>query len=283
MPIIGIPITPSAPPSNLLVRQADPSSLYGEQVITRRPGVHIFAGASNDFSAAMIGDDGSHLVGDETFTFRCRFSEGVNRTILIEEVPGVVIDVDYTIVQFPIPASVSGTPGVYIASVGIFVSDVLRHVYDVWVYNEPSVWSSEFTPAALPSIKDMQILLRDSSPVENEILNARQFGIEEYAQAAVDTVHLWNNTPPFLGDLSTINFPSRGIYLKGMKCFLFEALVEWYRKNRLPYTAGGVSVDDMSKLQEYMVAVQKEEQELRVLIQRTKSSLNLAGGFAKLG
>ena len=283
MPIIGIPITPSSPLSNLQVKAATPSSLYGEEVITRRPGVHIFAGSTNDFSVALIDEAGNHIVGDETFTYTCRYAEGVQRTVMIAEAPGTILDVDYAIVGFNIPASVSQYPGVYIASVGIFVSNVLRHVHDIWIYNEPSVWMTSPTEAALPPIKDVQLLLRDSSPVENEVLNSRQFGIEEFAQAAVDTVSLWNDIPPFLGDLTTINFPSRAIYLRGMKHFLFEMLVEWYRKNRLAYNAGGMAVDDMSKFQEYMAASQKEEQDLRIMIQRTKSTLNLADGFAKLG
>lgn len=283
MPVIGIPIAPSDLPSNLYVKSVNASTLYGESVLERRPGVRTFAGAENAFSVALINDDGEHIIADDSFTFKCRFAEAIKNTTLIEEVTGDILDVDYSIVQFEIPTSVSDIAGVYIASVGIFISDKLRHTYNIWIYNEPSVWSSIDKSAALPSLDEIRTLLRDSSPVENEILNARQFGIEEYAQAAVETVRLWNDTPPFIGDLTTINFPSHHIYVNGMMYFLFEMLVEWYRKNRLPYSAGGVNIDDMNKLQEYMAEAQQKFQEVRILIQRSKSSLNIIGGFGKIG
>lgn len=282
MVVVAIPIVPSTLPSDLTVRRVNPPTLFGEEVLTRRPGVQIAAGVYNDFSVSLIDEEGNHLTLDPDATFRCRFAEGVKRYILIEERDCTPVDVDYAIMQVPIPESVSQTPGVYLASVGIFKNDKLRWTYDIWIYNEPSLWAAP-TVCALPPIKELQLLLRDSSPVENELLGDRQFGIEEYAQAAVETVELWNNTPPFLGDLDTRNFPARSIYLAGIKTFLFSMLVEWYRKNRLPYTAGGVNADDMAKFQEYMVAVQKEEQDLRILIQRTKSSINIVGGFGKIG
>jgi len=283
MPVIGIPIAPTELPTSLYNKSVTSPTLYGEEVLERRPGVRTFAGASNSFSTVLLNDDGDTIVADETFTFKCRFAEGVKHTVLIEEVTGTIVDVDYSIVKFDIPSSVSDYAGVYVASIGIFVSDVLCHNYNVWIYNEPSVWASTTTGAALPPIDEVRTLIRDSSPVENEILGARQFGIEEYAQAAVATVRLWNDTPPFIGDLTTKNFPSHNIYLHGMCYFLYDMLVEWYRKNRLPYSAGGVNIDDMNKLQEYMVEVQRRGQELRLLIQRSKSSINLVGGFGKLG
>lgn len=282
MPVVGVPITPSSPVSDLVSKTAKPATLFGEEIITRRPGVNLAAGTTNNISVALIDEDGNHIIGSDTFSYKCRFAEAVHRTALISEVDGNVEDVDYTIVGFSVPPEVSTIPGVYIASIGIFVSNVLRDTYDIWIYNEPSLWGAA-TDAALPPIAEVRALIRDSSIVENELLNERQFGIEEIAQAAVETVYKWNNTPPFLGELDTRNFCSRTIYLAGIKCYLFSMLVEWYRKNRLPYSAGGVSVDDMGRLQEYMIAVQKEEQELTVMIQRTKAALNLASAFGKIG
>lgn len=286
MPIILDPLSGgslSEQPFTLATKEPVLPQIFGEEIHTRRHAIRIASGASNILSTPLFDEQGNPILIDDNLSFKCRFVEAVKKQIVIEEVsPSAIDPVYYHIVQFTIPTSVSSIPGIYIASIGIFDVNVLRETFNIWIYNEPSPWVPAPTQCQLPTIDEIRGILRDSSPIENEILNNYQFGLEEICQAAVETVHLWNDTPPFIGDLDTRNFASRHIFLYGIRHYLFEILLEWYRKNRLPYSAGGVSVDDMNKLQEYIVASQKQEQDLKLLIQTTKSSINLSRAFGKI-
>jgi len=285
MPIIGIPIIGEDVIPSLLTKVSLTPELFGEQVLTRRPGIRTFAGNNNRIQIAVI-DEQDHIVTfTESTNIRCRFAEAILFETSLGENTPVEIDYDRGIVSFEVPENVRNNAGVYIASVGIFdSSNRLLLTRDVWIYNESSVWVSNVNGCALPRIDEIRLQLRDSSVIENELLGSYQFGIEEIAQAAVDTVRLWNTLPPPVENRTTQNFRWYDIWKTGIHYYLFEIFIEWLRKNKLAYNAGGVSVDDMSvKIQDYMVASQQKYQQLVTLMKQTKIMYNIAAGFGKIG
>jgi len=287
MPVIGIPIETHEISDSLFITSADPTTLFGEEILTRRLGVRLFAGADKAVKVALLNENGQVLIPSSVALMKVRFSEAITFETLIEEVDVTEYDPESGTAVFEVPASVADLPGVYLASLGIFLEDGdstrLVSQKNLWVYNEPSVWASNPYSCALPAWEEIKLLLRDSSPIENELLQKQFYDVEEVAQAAVETVRIWNDTPPLICVKTTQNFSYGQLWRLGIRYYLAEIVLEWFRKNRLPYSAGGVTVDDMNKIQEYSIVQQQVGQEFKQTMLRLKVQRNIAASFGKLG
>lgn len=281
MPVVGIPII-GDPSVNLLTRRAAVPNIFGEEVRSRKLAVRTSAGEANSVSVPLYDDNGQLVTGLPEGPAKYRIAEAVKRTELLYEAEIEGFDASEGRVIISPPQKITTIPGIYDVSLGFFdENEKLRYTRNFYIYNEPSTWGSSST-SALPTIDTIRLNLRDSDVVENELLGDRQFGLEEICAAAIRTIEYWNNVPPITA-ADTRNFPYANLLQMGIEIHLFEILLEWYRKNRLPYNAGGISVDDMGKLNEYIAAVQSRKQEFIRLVQRTKVSENLRAAFAKLG
>ncbi|GIW59025.1 MAG: hypothetical protein KatS3mg087_0091 [Patescibacteria group bacterium] len=286
MPVVGIPI-PSYTLSDLSIKTISPREIFGEKVFGRRLGIVNPSGQSLTLDIVLVDDDGNIiLVGDNT-SIKIRYSEAIKFDRLIDETDYLGFDPDNGVVQLEVPNSIISLPGVYLCSVGIFLvvdsSNKLITTKNIWLYNEPSVWADNIYGCALPTWEELKLLLRDSSPVENELLDKLFYDVEEVAQAAVESVRYWNEVPPPITFHTTQTFPFGAIWRLGIRYYLSEIVLEWFRKNRLPYSAGGISVDDMNKLQEYAMVQQQVGNEFRSLVLRQKVRMNLSYGFGKIG
>lgn len=281
MPVIGSPID-SGPSSSLHVRQAVVPNIFGEDAKGRKLAVHTIAGVSGAISLPIYDEFGNPLEPIIGGQIKYRIAEAVKKDVSLYEGTDISFDTATSKATLNPPKEITDSPGIYDISVGLFdETETLKFVRNFYVYNEPSSWGNA-TTSALPSLDSIRIHLRDSDLVENELLGSYQYGLEEICAAIVRTVEYWNSTPPLTAS-DTRNFSHPAILHAGLEVHLFEILLEWYRKNRLPYSAGGVNVDDMSKLNEYMVAAQGRKQELVRLIQRIKTSENLRSAFARIG
>lgn len=282
MPVVGSPIISDPPGSLLTHRAAVPNNIFGEEVRSRKLAVRTSAGEANSVSVPLYDDNGQLVTDLPEGPAKYRIAEAVKKTELLYEAKINGFDTTEGRVIISPPQEIMTIPGIYDVSLGFFdENEKLRYTRNFYIYNEPSTWGSSST-SALPTIDTIRLNLRDSDVVENELLGDRQFGLEEICAAAIRTIEYWNNVPPITA-ADTRNFPYANLLQTGIEIHLFEILLEWYRKNRLPYNAGGISVDDMGKLNEYIAAVQSRKQEFIRLVQRTKVSENLRAAFAKLG
>lgn len=286
MPVIGVPI-PAYNLPDLSVKKLSPREIFGEKVFGRRLGISNPSGQSLTLDIVLVDEEGNIILLGENSSVKIRYSEAVTFDKLIEETGYLGFDPSTGTVQLTIPDSVISLPGVYLCSTGIFLNinntNKLIATKNIWLYNEPSVWADNIYGCALPTWEELKLLLRDSSPVENELLGKLFYDIEEVAQAAVETVRYWNDVPPPIAYHTTKTFPFGAIWRLGIRYYLSEIVLEWFRKNRLPYSAGGISVDDMNKLQEYMMVQQQVGNEFRNMVLRQKVRMNLSYGFGKIG
>ena len=103
-----------------------------------------------------------------------------------------------------------------------------------------------------PTIEEIRLTLRDSSPADNLLLDNVEYDAAEISMAVLRPISYWNESPPPLRPaMTTCTFPFREIWLRGIQAYLFEIAANHYRRNHLPYQAGGVTVDDKNKEQSY--------------------------------
>lgn len=134
-----------------------------------------------------------------------------------------------------------------------------------------------------PSIAEIRLHLRDSSPAESYLLEHVMFDDAEIALAITRPVMYWNEVPPPLDTTyNTQNFPFRYHWLEGICANLFMMVAEQYRRNQLAYTAAGMSVDDQNKEASYERAGQARWQAYREWVRATKASINLESCYGEV-
>lgn len=127
-----------------------------------------------------------------------------------------------------------------------------------------------------PSIQDIRLSLRDNSQEDNTLLDNVEFDGAEIAQAVVRPIRMWNEMPPPLRPLQTTKtFPLQELWLLGIQSFLLETAAHNYRRNDLPYSAGGVSVQDKAKADSYDSAAHRVGIRFRELLQAKKIEINI--------
>lgn len=134
-----------------------------------------------------------------------------------------------------------------------------------------------------PSIAEIRLHLRDSSPAESYLLEHVMFDDAEIALAITRPVMYWNEVPPPLdATYNTQNFPFRYHWLEGICANLFFMVAEQYRRNQLAYSAAGMSVDDQNKEASYERAGQARWQAYREWVRATKASINLESCYGEV-
>lgn len=134
-----------------------------------------------------------------------------------------------------------------------------------------------------PTIAEIRLHLRDSSPTESFLLDNLMFDDAEIALAVARPVQYWNETPPPLNTTyTTSTFPFRYHWLEGICANLFFMVAEQFRRNRLAYSAGGLNVDDQNKEESYERAGQARWTAYREWVRATKASINLEGCYGQV-
>ncbi|NDD53396.1 hypothetical protein EBZ39_05900 [bacterium] len=134
-----------------------------------------------------------------------------------------------------------------------------------------------------PSIAEIRLHLRDSSPAESYLLEHVMFDDAEIALAITRPVMYWNEVPPPLDNTyNTQNFPFRYHWLEGICANLFFMVAEQYRRNQLGYSAAGMSIDDQNKEASYERAGQARWQAYREWVRATKASINLESCYGEV-
>jgi hypothetical protein len=129
---------------------------------------------------------------------------------------------------------------------------------------------------------DVRIWLRDNDPDANLLLDDFEFSTEEIRAAMTHTVDYWNETPPSVGSYDYNRFPYRYALLRGTAANLLFMAAHRFRRNQLNYSAGGLTVDDQNKYQQYDSAGARLWEEYKVWVAQTKKSINAEQGWGTI-
>jgi len=181
-----------------------------------------------------------------------------------------------------LPDDISRHPGVYMEEWALFSSDnrlifsnqavcfVGRGLFGI--SSSASQWN-----LGPPTVSEIRLSLRDNSPDDNLLLDNVELDAAEITQAVLRPIQFWNETPPPLRPLMTTKtFPYRELWLKGIQAYLLQIAAANYRRNHLPYNAGGVSVDDKNKARAYEEYANLTMKDFRDMVQAKKVEINIA-------
>lgn len=130
---------------------------------------------------------------------------------------------------------------------------------------------------------DVRIWLRDNDPEANLLLDDFEFTSEEIRSAMTLTVDFWNDQPPYLRNLDYTRFPWRSRLLCGTAANLLFMAAHRFRRNALQYNAGGMSIADQEKYNQYDGAGARLWEEWKQWVAINKRALNINQGFGIVG
>jgi len=278
------------------VISAEVSSVNGAAVSTRVRSISVAQGTTSTVTWQMHDKNGTPLNLEPCFpelsvpeidfgvVFRMKeyISFGNQRAVF--EATADTVDLSTGKVSVALTEEMTKIPGIYYADFCLVQNhgDDPREVVLVntlyLIINRSTLHSEESDYGGPPSIAEIRLHLRDSSPSESFLLDNLMFDDAEIALAIARPVQYWNEVPPPLNQTySTQNFPFRYHWLEGICANLFFMVAEQFRRNQLPYTAGGISVDDQNKEANYERAGQTRWQAYKEWVRATKASINLEG------
>ena len=158
-------------------------------------------------------------------------------------------------VKFTVPSSVTGQPGVYQCELAVKLGDdsIWKAATAYLVCERSTIGEAK----GLPQYQEFRLALRDYA-MDNELLDAIDFDLSEFAYAACRTVSWWNETAPLsTNPHTTYSFPFHDLWMRGIICYVFDTAAEHYGRNFIP----GRALDDKNKMPQYAqrAAMMKKE------------------------
>ena len=195
-----------------------------------------------------------------------------------------VIDAQAGLVEFDYsPVAVTKRSGVFTAEAQIWEDGVIRKIYPFFLIINPSLSGGASDSNQTLSIAEIRMTLRDVDPESNFLLDELDFKTNEIALMIRRAVDYWNEIPPPLGSYKTTNFPWRYHLSIGVIGLLHQTASIYKMRNNLDYSAGGVTVADTIKWQQYENIGTRMWDTYREWVRNKKIQLNIEGGYLQLG
>jgi hypothetical protein len=212
-------------------------------------------------------------------TIRLRAREGELYGPVQFDVVGTLLP-ERGFVQFLLTETETQLPGAFLSEIGRFAGDYLVDTWPVLVVIEPSVFQRQQQYSGPVTIPDLRMALLDNNDGAdgapfNNLLTDVEFSDVELATAIRRVVDMWNETPPNVYYFTTSTFPYRYWWIQGATALALRAGAARYRRNRLAYAAGGVSVDDQSKADEYEQTSMQRMAEFKEWMMNEKVRINM--------
>ncbi len=221
-----------------------------------------------------------HSAGRVKVRIKETLGTGFGSTNPMWELAGDIVDPVKGLVEVVLPPDVVEQAGIYEMGWGlcddngtVVLSElVLLSIERSLFAQDPLTVARDLGP---PTLGEIRLSIRDSAPSENLLLRDVEFSTEEILDAIRRPIAYWNEAPPPVARHTTRSFPYRENWRKAVAGYLFQTAADKYRRNHLPYSAAGLSVDDMNKETQYLNTARMVLQEYRDWVQATKIGVNL--------
>jgi len=188
-----------------------------------------------------------------------------------------IVDATRGVVQFELPEDVRNNACLY--AVELAVRDGLGAI----VFSRKGLLSVErglygeestMLQGSL-TLEEIRMELRDRA-AENDLLRDVEFDDAELLHAICEPIRYWNEIPPDINRFSACNFPYHSHWLRATCGHLLRIAANWYERNRLPGSGGGLTLDDRNKMQQYLLLSKQYFDEWKIFVDRKKYELNAA-------
>lgn len=238
-----------------------------------------------DDSQLIPGSSVSASAVDVPLRVRFREAVGLNESCPYREAVGTVVAASDGLVHVDVPEEIYERSGVYTVNWGIFSGSRLVYNKQSWICITRSLFGVDVRQdMGPPTIDEIRMAIRDSSMVDNTLLQRMEFDNAELGMAIIRPIKEWNESPPPIPPLySTHTFPFKEAWLWGIQGYLLQTAAYTYRRNQLAYQAAGVTLDDMNKEASYLQAANYYLQQWRDFMSFKKVSINASRAMGVVG
>jgi hypothetical protein len=236
--------------------------------------IRFFQNQTTNLELPVTDRNGQTIVLDETKHYvTLVLRQGTENTIISHIVP--TLSEDGTKVSLPITVE---DAGVYKAQllVASLASDELLHVGNYYLVVEPVGALSNMV-----TIEDIRMNLMDNCPDENKLILAYELKDTDITAAMRRCVDYFNGAGFVKCNATVGSMPtsSRYFFIQGVSAQLLRSAAFKFARNELPYSAGGVSVNDQAKYAQYMKMSEILDQEWKMYVAETKHAMNVRNAF----
>jgi hypothetical protein len=293
MPVVGTPIIDLVAQQNSCDSQATQdvqvTNFYGIPLPTKRRAVAIPGGGVVAVRIQLFDPTGNPVditdCGGQAGTVTVRMREIIAPASTdFTELPGEIDVPTEGIIFFTIPTTISNTPGVYLSEIGVFDgADNLMFTNQLFIWVNSGLFSTS-TYNGPPTLDEIRLFIRDNAPEENLLLDDFEFDLAEICQAAANAVRYWNEASPDVGlYFTTVTYCARHKWLQAIGAHMLIVAAHRFRRNHMPYQAGGVAVDDQNKFQLYDQAGTLLMQEYKEWVKLKKVAINCFAAISTSG
>jgi hypothetical protein len=238
------------------------------------------------------GPQGPQGPGCLSLIIRARFREvmGID-AVGVTSVDCDIVDSVHGIIEFALPEQVVNNAGVYHAEFGAFNITLTGANPTMTFSNQCYLWINRglfgdptFKNVGPPTMDEIRAFVRDNGPEENLLLDDFEFDLTEICQATENSVRYWNEVNPDVGwYFNTITYCARYKWLQSIAGHMLQVAAHRFRRNHLPYQAGGLSIDDQNKFQQYDQAGLMLVQEYKEWVKTKKVAINCFAAMTSSG
>jgi hypothetical protein len=169
------------------------------------------------------------------------------------ELEAIVINPEAGVIRARVPAAATELNGIMRGQFAFMDSDSsILFTSSFFLMVDRGEFGTNVNFKGVPSPEDIRVFLRDNSPEDNYLLSELEFDLTEIVESAIRCLQHFNSAqPPITQKFDSTNFPNPVMLLNGIMGYLYQIAAKHYRRNHLPYSAGGMQIDDKNKAAEY--------------------------------
>jgi hypothetical protein len=207
---------------------------------------------------------------------RLREAIGLNKSDAPIEIEAYVTEPESGTIRARLPQEATNVPAILRGQWAVMdAADSIVFMSPFFVFVERSEFGPEVITTGVPNPSDIRVLMRDNSPEDNYLLSELEFDLTEIVESTIRCVDYFNGAqPPIPQKFNTVTFPNQALLSTGIMGHLYQIAAKQYRRNHLPYSAGGVQVDDKNKSQEYEAIAKDMLNEYYSWVRNKKAQIN---------
>lgn len=173
------------------------------------------------------------------------------------------------------PDELDNNNGVWYAEFLTYEGDKLVGNYRSYLCIRKGMTGSKNGPNTITAM-DVRLAVMDTSPEANQLIDDLEFSDMMIYHAIERAVDEWDETPPQLEHrFDATTFPWKEHLIKGAVGFLMQEVAYRYNRNRMQYSASGITLDTNDKGPQYIAQAQAARAEWKSFVAAKKTELNM--------
>ena len=244
------------------------------------PVIEVVTGMTVDETVQLTKDYGGTLPADLSSITKVEFRA---RPTMRSDRREFVVECTYTddgqVTVHLTPEQLDYNKGVWYSEFLTYHGDLLVGNYRSYLCIRKGMTGSRNGPNTITAM-DVRLAVMDTSPEANQLIDDLEFSDMMIYHAIERAIDEWDETPPQLAQrFDATTFPWKEHLIKGAVGYLMQEVAYRYNRNRMQYSAAGLTLDTNDKGPAYIAMAQGARAEWKSFVAAKKTELNMQECF----